>query len=93
MRVALGMVLSVFLLPVLLRLVSDGILLLLLGARARLCPCFVIWLVLFSISRRGGPLVDLHGSMQLLNSSHVRERDKALLRSIMVGECLEWFSP
>ena len=34
---------------------------------------------------RGGPLLDIHGSLQLLNSSHVRERDKALLRSIMVG--------
>ena len=34
-----------------------------------------------------GPLLDVHGSLslQLLNSSHVRERDKALLRSIMVG--------
>ena len=29
--------------------------------------------------------MDVHGSLQLLNSSHVRERDKALLRSIMVG--------
>ena len=34
---------------------------------------------------RGGPLLDVHGSWQLLNSSHVRESDKALLRSIMVG--------
>ena len=34
---------------------------------------------------RGGPLLDFHGSLQLLNSSHVRERDKALLPSIMVG--------
>ena len=34
---------------------------------------------------RGGPLLDIHGSLQLLNSSHVRERDKALLRSVMVG--------
>ena len=34
---------------------------------------------------RGGPLLDLPGSHQLLNSSHVRERDKALLHSIMVG--------
>ena len=33
---------------------------------------------------RGGPLLDVHGSLQLLNSSHVRERDKGLLRSIMV---------
>ena len=39
---------------------------------------------------RGGPLLDVHGSLQLLNSSHVRERDEALLRSVMVG-CLEWF--
>ena len=34
---------------------------------------------------RGGPLLDVHGSLQLLNSSHVRERDEPLLRSIMVG--------
>ena len=34
---------------------------------------------------RGGPLRDIHGSLQLLNSSHVRERDKGLLRSVMVG--------
>ena len=25
---------------------------------------------------RGGPLLDVHASLQLLNSSHVRERDK-----------------
>ena len=30
-------------------------------------------------------MLDVHGSLQLLDSSHVRERDKALLRSIMVG--------
>ena len=40
---------------------------------------------------RGGPLLDIHGSLQLFNSSHVRERDKGLLRSVMVGGCLEWF--
>ena len=34
---------------------------------------------------RGGSLLDVHGSLQLLNSSRVSERDKALLRSIMVG--------
>ena len=34
---------------------------------------------------RGGPLLDIHGSLQILNSSHVRERDKALLRNVMVG--------
>ena len=34
---------------------------------------------------RSGPLSDVFGSLQLLNSSHVRERDKALLRTIMVG--------
>ena len=28
---------------------------------------------------RGGPLLDVHGSLQLLNSSHVRERERALL--------------
>ena len=34
---------------------------------------------------RGGPLLDIHGSLQLLNSSHVKERNKGLLRSVMVG--------
>ena len=33
----------------------------------------------------GGPLLDIPGSHRLLNSSHVRERVKALLRSVMVG--------
>ena len=30
-------------------------------------------------------MLDIRGSHQLLNSSHVRERDKMLLRSVMVG--------
>ena len=34
---------------------------------------------------RGGPLLDIHRSLQLLNSSHVRDRDEALLRGVMVG--------
>ena len=34
---------------------------------------------------RCGPLLDIYGSLQLLNSSHFRERDKALLRNVMVG--------
>ena len=34
---------------------------------------------------RGGPLLDVRGSLQLLVSSHVRERDKALLRAVMTG--------
>ena len=34
---------------------------------------------------RGGPLLDFRGSMQLLFSSHVRDRDKALLREILSG--------
>ena len=34
---------------------------------------------------RGGPLLDVHGSLELLPSSHVREKDKALLRSVVVG--------
>ena len=34
---------------------------------------------------RGGPLLDVFGSLQLLNSTHVRERDKALLRSVVVS--------
>ena len=41
---------------------------------------------------RGGPLLDFHGSLQLLNSSHVRERDKALLRSVLVGGVWNGFS-
>ena len=36
---------------------------------------------------RGGPLFDIDGTLQLLNSDHVRERDEALLRSILVGGC------
>ena len=34
---------------------------------------------------RGGPWLDVDGTLQLLNSDHVRERDKALLRGILVG--------
>ena len=34
---------------------------------------------------RGGPFLDFGGSMQLLVSSHVRSRDKALLRGILSG--------
>ena len=48
MRVALGIVLSIFSLPVLLRLVSGGILLLLLGL-GLVCLCVVTWLVQFII--------------------------------------------
>ena len=35
---------------------------------------------------------DIPGTLQLLNSGHVRVRDKALLRSVLVGGGLEWFS-
>ena len=42
---------------------------------------------------RGGPLLDIRGSMQLLNSSHVRERViRHCLRCIMVGGAVEWFA-
>ena len=34
---------------------------------------------------RCGSLLDIFGSLQLLNSTYVRERDKVLLRSVMVG--------
>ena len=34
---------------------------------------------------RGGPLPDIAGTLQLLNSAHVRERDQALLRGVLVG--------
>ena len=40
---------------------------------------------------RGGPLLDIRGSLQLLNSSHVRDRDKGLLRSILVGSVWNGF--
>ena len=30
-------------------------------------------------------MLNVHGSLQLLNSSQVKERNKALLRSVMVG--------
>ena len=35
---------------------------------------------------RGGPLLDFDGTKQLLFFSHLRERDKMLLRSILSGE-------
>ena len=38
-----------------------------------------------------GPLLDVCGSLQLLNSSHARERDKALPRCVMVGGVWKWF--
>ena len=45
--------------------------------------------VCFDLSRRQGfqegPMLDIAGSLQLLRASHVGERDKALLRGIMVG--------
>ena len=36
---------------------------------------------------RSGSLLDISGSHQLLNSTHVRERDKALFHSVMVAFC------
>ena len=33
----------------------------------------------------GVPPLDVSGTLQLLNSSHVRERDKALHRGVLVG--------
>ena len=33
----------------------------------------------------GGPSLDTDGTLQLLDSDHVRERDEALIRSILVG--------
>ena len=40
---------------------------------------------------RGGPLLDVLGSLQLLNSAHVTKRDKALLRSVVVGSVWSGF--
>ena len=100
-RAALGMVLSTFSLLVLLRLgfgegtvgmgwIRPGLPLLgnwlVLFSISRL-------LVLTPVASdlcgredfRGGPLLDVRGSLQFLHSSHVREREKALLRSVMVG--------
>ena len=34
---------------------------------------------------RGGPRLDFDGAMQLFHSDHVRERDEAPLRGILVG--------
>ena len=34
---------------------------------------------------RGGPFLDVSGTLQLLHSDHDRERDKALLRVVLVG--------
>ena len=41
---------------------------------------------------RGGPWLDIDGTLQLLDSDHVRERDKALLREYPCWWCLEWAS-
>ena len=53
--------------------------------------------VCFDLGRRqgfrGGPMLDIAGSLQLLHASHVTERDQALLKSIMVEGRLEWISP
>ena len=40
---------------------------------------------------RGGPWLDVDGSLQLLYCDHVRERDKVLLRSILVGSVWNGF--
>ena len=40
---------------------------------------------------RGGPLLDFRGPMQLLDSSHVRDRDRALLRAILSGRVWNGF--
>ena len=40
---------------------------------------------------RGGPFLDFRGNRQLLFSSHLRERDKMLLRSILCGEAWNGF--
>ena len=49
--------------------------------------------LIFAVGKvfRGGPLLDVFGSLQLRNSTHVRERDKALLRSVMAGSIWNGF--
>ena len=37
--------------------------------------------------------MDVDGSLQLLNSGHVREKDKTLLRGILVGGVWNGFLP
>ena len=41
---------------------------------------------------RGGPLLDVFGSLQLLNSAHVREKDKAPVEKCDGRWCLELVS-
>ena len=104
-RVVVVMGLFIFLMLVLLRLVSGGILIPLLGVgldclylanlagpvqhfRSAILDAWQNKTAADLCGRkgfRGGPMLDIHGSLQLLNSSHVRERDKGLLRSVMVG--------
>ena len=41
----------------------------------------------------GGPLIDVDGSLRLLDSSHVRERERKGVASMHSGTwCLEWVS-
>ena len=40
---------------------------------------------------RGGTRLDLKGSLQLLSASHLRERDKGLLRGVLSGEVWNGF--
>ena len=40
---------------------------------------------------RGSPFLGINGTLQLLNSGHVRERDKALLRGVLAGGVLNGF--
>ena len=44
-----------------------------------------LWVCVLGRVFRGGPFLDVSGTLQLLNSDHVRERDKALLRGVLVG--------
>ena len=75
-----GLGLGCLCLVIWLALFSISRLLFLMLGRTRLQLIFAVERVV-----RCGPLLDVFGSLQLLNSSHVRERDKALLRSVMVG--------
>ena len=55
------------------------------------CAAFLFWmpgvLVFFAklSERKGAEYADLKGFLQLLTSSHLRERDKMLLRAILCG--------
>ena len=71
------------------RLVFVGTLMLWLGPGL----CLAIWLDLCGRRGfRGGPFLDIHGSLQLLYPSHVREKETRPCFAASWLGCLVWFS-